>query len=78
MKTEEKSNVPKVRIAVLGQMNVGKSGELKLKLEQKNYFFYLIYFLRKLRTSSSKIKYEGKYFHNQKIHVKLPRKEKEK
>jgi hypothetical protein len=27
MKTEEKSsNVPKVRIAVLGQMNVGKSG----------------------------------------------------
>ncbi|XP_070492640.1 ras-related and estrogen-regulated growth inhibitor-like protein [Chironomus tepperi] len=25
MKTEEKSNVPKVRIAVLGQMNVGKS-----------------------------------------------------
>jgi len=27
MKTEEKSNVPKVRIAVLGQMNVGKSGK---------------------------------------------------
>lgn len=30
MKTEEKSNVPKVRIAVLGQMNVGKSGKLKI------------------------------------------------
>ena len=30
MKTEEKSNVPKVRIAVLGQMNVGKSGKQNL------------------------------------------------
>jgi predicted GTPase len=30
MKTEEKnSNVPKVRIAVVGQMNVGKSGRSK-------------------------------------------------
>lgn len=39
MKTEEKnSNVPKVRIAVLGQMNVGKSGRwiiLKVKLTTK-------------------------------------------
>lgn len=36
MKTEEKnSNVPKVRIAVLGQMNVGKSGRWKLNLMLK-------------------------------------------
>lgn len=28
MKTEEKNSSPKVRIAVLGNMNVGKSGEL--------------------------------------------------
>lgn len=28
MKTDEKSNSPKVRIAVLGNMNVGKSGKL--------------------------------------------------
>lgn len=27
MKTEEKGNSPKVRIAVLGNMNVGKSGK---------------------------------------------------
>lgn len=27
MKTEEKNSSPKVRIAVLGNMNVGKSGE---------------------------------------------------
>ena len=27
MKTEEKTNVPRVRIAVLGNVNVGKSGE---------------------------------------------------
>jgi predicted GTPase len=32
MKTEEKSNAPKVRIAIVGQMNVGKSGECRLKL----------------------------------------------
>ena len=29
MKTEEKNSSPKVRIAVLGNMNVGKSGKLK-------------------------------------------------
>lgn len=27
MKTEEKNNVPKVRIAVIGNTNVGKSGK---------------------------------------------------
>ena len=28
MKTEEKSNIPKVRIAVIGKSNVGKSGKV--------------------------------------------------
>lgn len=37
MKTEEKnSNVPKVRIAVLGQMNVGKSGRW-IFIEKRNF-----------------------------------------
>lgn len=30
MKTEDKNNVPRVRIAVLGNINVGKSGEFKI------------------------------------------------
>jgi hypothetical protein len=33
MKTEEKNSSPKVRIAVLGNMNVGKSGELFFHME---------------------------------------------
>lgn len=28
MKTDEKNNVPRVRIAVLGNINVGKSGRI--------------------------------------------------
>lgn len=35
MKTEEKNSSPKVRIAVLGNMNVGKSGELKISFVRK-------------------------------------------
>ena len=36
MKTEDKSNVPRVRIAVLGNVNVGKSGK-------NNTFFVKIF-----------------------------------
>lgn len=28
MKTDDKNNIPRVRIAVLGNMNVGKSGKV--------------------------------------------------
>lgn len=41
MKTEDKNNVPKVRIAVIGKSNVGKSGKHLL-------FLLLIIFLKNL------------------------------
>lgn len=37
MKTDDKNNVPRVRIAVLGNMNVGKSGNY-------NFFYKIIYY----------------------------------
>lgn len=39
MKTDDKNNVPRVRIAVLGNMNVGKSGNY-------NFFFIKIYYAK--------------------------------
>lgn len=39
MKTDDKNNIPRVRIAVLGNMNVGKSGMFIFPLQS----FPLIY-----------------------------------
>lgn len=33
MKMEDKANLPRVRIAVLGHVNVGKSGEFRIEYE---------------------------------------------
>ena len=45
MKTEDKNNVPKVKIVVLGNVNVGKSGyfERKCVSENKNANIYFVF-----------------------------------
>lgn len=45
MKTEEKStNIPRVRIAVLGNINVGKSGKFPSIYHNVNIFMLLLYY----------------------------------
>jgi GTP-binding protein EngB required for normal cell division len=43
MKTEEMTNMPRVRIAVLGKINVGKSGKYLLALLERLEIWTAIY-----------------------------------